>query len=109
MDEFGLDYSELQKTIEQLLPEKFPISFEQLIEHLKTGEVQGFAQMGKEIWDWLLQSITFPIEQGMRLLVIILFSTLLSKLNNVFPEVIFVYNLGAFSLPTNSLISPTTN
>ena len=84
MEEFGLDYSELQKTIEQLLPEKFPISVEQLIESFRSGEIEGFAQIGKEVLEWLMQSITFPIEHGMRLLVLILFSALFSNLSKAF-------------------------
>ena len=84
MEEFGLDYSELQKTIEELLPERFPISFEQLIESLSSGEIQGLQQIGREIGEWLLQSITFPIEHGMRLLFLILFSALFSNLSKAF-------------------------
>lgn len=84
MEELRLDYSELQKTIEELLPKKFPISFEQLIESLSSGEFQGLQQIGKEMVVWLLQSITFPIEHGMRLLFLILFSALFSNLSKAF-------------------------
>ena len=30
-EEFQLDYSEIQKTVERLLPDNFPITFEELI------------------------------------------------------------------------------
>lgn len=84
MEELQLDYSELQKTIEELLPEKFPVSFEQLIESFTSGEAVGLQQIGKEIGTWLLQSVTFPIEQGMKLLFLILFSALFSNLSKAF-------------------------
>ena len=84
MEEFGLDYSELQKTIEELLPKQFPLSFEQLIESLSSGELQGLQQIGKELGIWVYQTVTFPIEQGIRLLCLIFFSALFSNLSKAF-------------------------
>ena len=86
MQALQLDYSELQKTIEALLPKDFPVSLEQLLEKLTNGEVQGLRQMGHEVLEWLLHSITFPLEQGKKLFFLIVFSALFSNLSKAFAK-----------------------
>ena len=34
-EELQVDYTELQKTVEQLLPDNFPITFEELVNQLE--------------------------------------------------------------------------
>ncbi len=81
-EELHLDYSELQKTVETLLPQDFPYTFEELVTMFMQGE-HG-AGIVKELGKWLLSSVTFPVEQGIRLLFLILFSALFSNLSKAF-------------------------
>lgn len=82
MEELNLDYSELQKTVEKLLPGEFPFTFEEMV----TGFLSGEADKGMfaEIGEWMLSMVTFPMEHGMRLLFLILFSSLFSNLSKAF-------------------------
>lgn len=79
-----LDYSELQKEMEQLLPGEFPVTFEQLLESLFHGEQESLAELAAEIWTWFLETFSFPAEQGMRLFFLIMFASLFSNLSKAF-------------------------
>lgn len=79
-----LDYSELQDAVEQLLPGDFPVTFEELLESLLSGEHGGLAGIAAEIAEWFFTAVTFPVEQGVRLLLLILFSSLFSNLSKAF-------------------------
>lgn len=83
-EELYIDYSELQKTVENLLPGDFPVSFEELVNRMVSGELGSMGEMFKEIGKWLLSSVTFPVEHGVRLLFLILFSALFSNLSKAF-------------------------
>lgn len=83
-EELELDYTDLQKTVEQLLPGDFPYTFEGLVKHLLTGEADGVKEILGEIGTWLESVITFPVEHGVRLLFLILFSALFSNLSKAF-------------------------
>ena len=39
-EELQIDYTELQKTVERLLPDNFPVSFEELVGKLMRGETE---------------------------------------------------------------------
>lgn len=84
MEELQIDYTELQKTVEEMLPSDFPISFEQLVKQLLGGELDGLGGVGQAIGSWLWKSVSFPVEHGIRLLFLILFSALFSNLSKAF-------------------------
>ncbi len=83
-EELQIDYSELQKTVEELLPGRFPVSFEELVNRFISGESDGMSELFGEVGTWLLSFITFPVEHGVRLLFLILFSALFSNLSKAF-------------------------
>jgi len=83
-EELQLDYSELQKTVERLLPDNFPITFEELVKRMVSGEAGGLGGVFREIAEWLMASVTFPVEHGARLLFLILFSAMFSNLSKAF-------------------------
>lgn len=83
-EELQIDYSELQKTVEHLLPGDFPVSFEELVNRMVSGEMESMGELIREIGKWLLSSVTFPVEHGVRLLFLILFSALFSNLSKAF-------------------------
>ena len=82
--ELQIDYTELQKTVEQLLPEAVPVSFEELVNRFISGESGGIKEVFGEIGGWLLSNVTLPVEYGIRLLFLILFSALFSNLSKAF-------------------------
>ncbi|MBP3611128.1 MAG: stage III sporulation protein AE [Lachnospiraceae bacterium] len=84
MEELELDYTELEQVVENLLPGNFPLSFEELVSRLVHGEMEGLGEVLKEIGSWLLQSVAFPAEHGLRLFFLIIFSALFSNLSKAF-------------------------
>ncbi len=80
-EEFQVDYSELQGTIEALLPGEIPFTFEELVKRMMQGETVGIV---KEVWTWLLDNLSFPVENGSKLLFLVLFSALFSNLSKAF-------------------------
>lgn len=84
MEELQIDYTELQKTVENLLPGNFPVSFEELVNSFMSGEMDGIGELLKKIGAWLLSTVTFPVEHGVRLLFLVLFSALFSNLSKAF-------------------------
>lgn len=84
MEELQLDYTELQKTVENLLPEGCPVSFGELVQSLVGGKMGGLGSIGKELLSWLSESFVFPVEQGVRLLFLVLFSAMFSNLSKAF-------------------------
>ena len=83
-EELQPDYSELQKTVEHLLPDGFPITFEELVNRMINGEAGSLGGILREVAEWILSSVTFPVEHGVRLLFLILFSALFSNLSKAF-------------------------
>lgn len=83
-EELQIDYSELQKTVERLLPEQAPFTFEELVNAMLDGNLENSGGIWKETGAWLLSSVTFPVEHGIRLLFLILFSALFSNLSKAF-------------------------
>ena len=83
MEEVQVDYTELQKTVEKLLPGEFPLSFEELVMEFIQGEIH-WKDMLTELWNWIGSSVVFPLEHGTRLLFLILFSALFSNLSKAF-------------------------
>lgn len=83
-EELQLDYSEIQETVERLLPKDCPVSVTELFEQLESGG--GLGSILEEIGKWLLQSVTIPVEQGIRLLFLVLFSALFSTLSKAFQK-----------------------
>lgn len=83
-EELQIDYGELQKTVENLLPEPFPFTFEELVEQLIHGESSSIGMICREIGEWLLSNVTFPVEQGVKLLFLIVFSALFSNFSKAF-------------------------
>lgn len=83
-EELQLDYSELQKTVEELLPGTLPFTFEELVMRFVAGDTGGLRAFGKEVLSWLFSSVSFPVEHGIKLLVLILFSALFSNLSKAF-------------------------
>ena len=81
-EELQLDYTELQKTVEKLLPGEFPFSFEEMVRQFMNGDAK--EGMIKEIGAWLLSTVSFPVEQGTRLLFLILFAALFSNFSKAF-------------------------
>lgn len=85
-EELQIDYTELQNTVERLLPKEFPLTFEELVRKCVSGETVGFGEVLKEIGEWLCSTVTFPVEHGVRLLFLILFSSLFSNLSKAFSK-----------------------
>ena len=85
-EELQLDYSELQKTVEHLLPDDFPMTFEELVNRMISGEAGSLVGIFKEVAEWILASVTFPVEHGVRLLFLILFSAVFSNLSKAFSK-----------------------
>ncbi len=83
-EELQIDYTELQKTVEGLLPGNFPVSFEKLVNRMMSGETESMGEVLRDIGEWLLGSVSFPVEHGVRLLFLILFSALFSNLSKAF-------------------------
>ena len=79
-----MDYSGLQKTVEELLPQSLPFTFEELVMRLMTGETGGFTEGCREVISWLFSSVSFPVEHGVKLLFLVLFSALFSNLSKAF-------------------------
>lgn len=82
MEEFQPDYSELQETVERLLPKNLPVSVEAFFEQLASGN--GMQDLLPELGRWLLSNVTFPVEQGIKLLFLVLFAALFSNLSKAF-------------------------
>ena len=82
--ELQIDYTELQNTVEKLLPEAAPFTFEELVGYFMSGEASGIGEVIKELGVWLLSTVTFPVEHGMKLLFLVLFSALFSNLSKAF-------------------------
>lgn len=80
------DYTSLQKTVEELLPEAGRISVEKLITQLAAGEFGNFREWISELGNWLLGSVTVPAEHGIRMLFLVLFSALFSNLSRAFQK-----------------------
>lgn len=83
MEEVQIDYTELQKTVENLLPSEIPMSFEEMVKLMMSGEYS-LGEMLQDFFGWLLSSVSFPVEHGVRLLFLILFSALFSNLSKAF-------------------------
>ncbi len=83
MEELNLDYTKLQTTVEKLLPTEVPWSFEELVSFLISGKA-GWKELLSELGNWLLSSVTFPMEHGKRLFFLILLSALFSNLSKAF-------------------------
>ena len=82
MEELKLDYSELQETVERLLPDVVPGSIEAFFEQLVSGN--GMKEVLPELGRWLLSNVTFPVEQGVKLFFLVLFSAFFSNLSKAF-------------------------
>ena len=113
--ELQIDYSELQKTVEELLPRDFPFTFEELVNRLVSGEISSLGGVFKEIGGWLLSTVTFPVEHGVKLLFLILFSALFSNLSKAFSRegtahvgFLCVYLLLAVHTVSGFMVSLTT-
>lgn len=85
-EEFQMDYSEIQKTVEQLLPEKFPVTFEELVKQMINETPGKPGEFFREVAEWLFASVSFPVEHGVKLLFLILFSALFSNLSKAFSK-----------------------
>jgi len=83
-EELKMDYSEVQKTVEALLPGELPFTFEELVNRFISGDVGGLKEFGKEVLSWLVSTVSFPAEHGMKLLLLVLFSALFSNLSKAF-------------------------
>lgn len=86
MEELSLDYTDIQKTVEELLPDNFPVTFEELVTQLTIGNTEGLSGILKGIVDWLFSSVTFPIENGIHLLAILLLAALLTNVSKAFAK-----------------------
>ena len=83
-EELKTDYSKLQETVEELLPKELPFTFEELVERFVNGETEGIWEFCKEMGVWLFSAVSFPLEHGVKLLLLILFSALFSNLSKAF-------------------------
>ena len=83
-EEIQLDYRELQKIVEQLLPGEFPFTFEELVTRFMSGESGGIGGMVRELAKWLMATVTFPAEHGVKLLFLVIFSALFTNLSKAF-------------------------
>lgn len=83
-EEFQIDYTELQETVERILPDNFPVSFEELVNRMVSGDMGSLGGVFREVGDWLLASVSFPVEHGVKLLFLILFSALFSNFSKAF-------------------------
>lgn len=83
-EELQIDYTELQKKVEQLLPDNFPVTFEELVNRMVSGNFENPGNFFREVGDWLMASVSFPIEHGVKLLFLLLFSALFSNFSKAF-------------------------
>lgn len=83
-EDLQMDYSELQKTVEALLPGELPFTFEELVRRLLEGEAGSVAACFKELAAWLFSAVSFPVGHGTKLLFLVLFSSLFSNLSKAF-------------------------
>ncbi|MGN0507319.1 MAG: stage III sporulation protein AE [Lachnospiraceae bacterium] len=86
MEELSLDYSEIQKTVEELLPDNLPITFRELVEQLVTGNTDGVAEFLKTFGSWLLSGITYPLESGLHLFAILMIAALITNVSRAFSK-----------------------
>ena len=100
--EVQIDYTGLQKTVEALLPGDFPYTFEELVNRMISGETGGIREIVKETGKWLFSTVTFPIEHGIKLLFLILFSALFSNFSKAFSS-LFIF-IKSFSNSSNFLL-----
>ena len=70
-EELKTDYSKLQETVEELLPKELPFTFEELVERFVNGETEGIWEFCKEMGVWLFSAVSFPLEHGVKLLLLI--------------------------------------
>lgn len=85
-EELQIDYTELQHTVKKLLPDEMPITFEELLTGMMRGEYGSISGIVTELLVWLKEYIAFPVEHGLRLLFLILFSALFSNLSKAFSK-----------------------
>lgn len=84
MEELELDYSQLQETVERLLPREFFFSAEEFFGRFINGD--GLKDFFPELFRWLSNHVTFPVEQGVRLLFLVLISAFFSNLSKAFQK-----------------------
>ena len=82
MEELQIDYTSLQETVEQLLPRDFPVSVETFFKQLIAGD--GVGTFFKEFFRWMFSNLSFPVEQGIYLLFLVMFAALFSNLSKAF-------------------------
>lgn len=82
MEELQLDYTALQQTVEELLPQGAGISMESLFGNLMNGG--GIKEFFSVLGDWLVSYVTIPTTQGIRLIVLLLFSAFFTNLTKAF-------------------------
>ncbi len=82
MEELQLDYTELQQTVEELLPQGTSISIASLFEELMTGG--GIKEFFSTLVKWLASYVTIPTTQGIHLVALLLFSALFTNLTRAF-------------------------
>ena len=83
-EEFKMDYSEMQKTVEALLPGELPFTFEELVNRVIAGDMGGLQEFLREVLSWLFSTVSFPAEHGVKLFLLVLFSALFSNLSKAF-------------------------
>lgn len=86
MEELSLDYTEIQKMVEELLPGSLPVTFSELVEQLTAGNAGGLAGILSAFFGWLLEGVTFPAELGMHLLAILLLAALFTNVSKAFAK-----------------------
>jgi len=84
MTDLQIDYSDLQKMVEEVLPKDFPFTFEELVQQMLDGKTEGLGNVWREVVSWFVSSVSFPVEHGVKLLFLILFSALFSNLSKAF-------------------------
>jgi len=84
MTDLQIDYSDLQKMVEEVLPKDFPFTFEELVQQMLDGKTEGLGNVWREVVSWFVSSVSFPVEHGVKFLFLILFSALFSNLSKAF-------------------------
>lgn len=86
MEYLELDYSEIQRTVEELLPEKMPVTFGEFVKLLVAGDIDGIGEIVKEFGLWILSRVTMPVTTAMQLLIILLLAALFTNVAKAFTK-----------------------
>lgn len=84
MEYLELDYTEIQTMVEELLPGQMDLTFGELVQVLVSGDMQGFGEGIRRVGTWLVRTVTVPVEQAAKILLILLLAALFTNVSKAF-------------------------